>query len=317
MNRKSRKKSGKSRVLAKTKYLLFAVGILLFLGVVIVTASLQQPTDDRTQASSNVLYPVPHLPSDNLIVNPWFADNTCVPKLEPWVSVPNQTNHQWTASNKPSNPTSPSGCDTAGRISVGESDGENGATVQPNQDVKLYQIVSANPSHRYLVFDMYWVLHTANTAKVTVYGSNQPDPNGNWTQVWVPFNYSEQNQIIPPAGVGQRQVWLWQCYSEATGECADAPKLPATAQISTGYAYYKIELMANLPPVTGGYKQTGIYFAARADGSQTPPVATPPATPPGATAEPSVKPSATPTSESERVRDESLIERIRRSVRTR
>lgn len=277
------KKTLKPKKNARTSLLL--VTMLSLLGLLAVgtlfSAVNKQSNqfDTRSEAAPPItlIYPVAQLPSDNLIKNPWFRNENCTaPALSPWVSVPNLPDHSWTASDKPSNPSPSDGCATSARISVGE-DGL-AATVKPNQDVKMYQIVAANPAQKNLVFDMYWVIHTANYTTVNVYGGQSADPNGSWTKVWTPFNYSINETLIPPSGVNQS--WIWKCYSEHYPECGDAPQLPATTTLSTGYPYYKIEFSASLPPVTGGHKLTGVYFATTGAGG------IPPA--------PSVLPSGTP-----------------------
>lgn len=212
----------------------------------------------KTYAAEDI-YPVSNLPADNLIQNPWFADKNinCVnPKLEPWISMPELVTHAWTASNKPSNPNPLAGCYTAARISTGRIGG--GETVLPDQDIKLYQVVKADPSQTKAIFDMYWVTHTVNKGIVKVYGSSSSDPNSNWTELWTPFSYSKASQLFPPKG--EDQAWLWRCYSEHYAECSDAPKLPATTTFSKGYPYYKIEFTFNLPSGAGGFKHTGVYF---------------------------------------------------------
>lgn len=282
MKRKQTKKNSKKLLTtAKVVGAITAILVLVTVTVAISVKSTKTSLDNRSDASQGSgVYQVPDLPSDNLIVNPWFSSPLCDPQLTPWVSVPNQDNHQWTASDKSSNPIPPSGCDTAGRISVGRGNDDAGSTVQPNQDIRLHQVVEANPSNKFLTFDMYWVAHTINTLKVTVYGSNSA--NGPWQEVWVPFEHSIASQLVPPP-VENRVVWLWKCYSEHFPECSDAPVLPATTELDQGFAYYKVEFLANLPEETGGFKHTGVYFSASADGtpmpSSTPPSISPPPTP--------------------------------------
>lgn len=258
---------------------------ILAIGTLISAMEYQRLSyDTRSNAAPPVtpLYPVAQLPADNLIKNPWFSSPDCSsPALSPWVSVPNQPDHSWTASDKPSNPSPAGGCVTSARVSVGE-DGK-AATVRPNEDVKMYQIVAANPANTKLTFDMYWVMHTANYATVTVYGGNSGDPNGSWTKVWMPFSYSLSEYLIPPSGVDQS--WIWKCYSEHYPECADAPQLPVSTTLATGYPYYKIEFATSLPPVTGGYKLTGVYLSASGSGNN----------PPAPSVSPAVSPKASPT----------------------
>lgn len=277
------------------------IGAALLTGVLVFTVMYKmltpKPANHPTVAGTiSIENPVAPLPGGNLLQNPWFADATCSgPSLDSWTSVPADPDHQWTASNKPTNPSPITGCATASRVSVGEEDGM-AATVQPNKDVKLYQIVSANPDNKYLVYDMYWVTHTINYGTVTVYGSDSKDPDGTWTKVWTPFNYSVSRQLVPPTGV-DKVTWLWKCYSQHYAECAGAPELPVNTTLSKGYPFYKVELSASLPAKTGGLKTTGMYFGAFASADDVPApepavsISPIPATSPS----PRVKPSASPT----------------------
>lgn len=244
---------------------------LIIVGTMLATHPSQRPVEETVAGVTTLQYPVNELPGGNLLKNPWFANGDCSgPSMGYWTSVPNDTDHRWTASDKPTNPSPLSGCATAARISVGEMDGTLAATVQPNKDVSMYQIVGANPDNKTLVFNMYWVTHTMNKSVVAIYGGDSNDPNGSWTKVWTPFNYSVKNTLVPPSSVADRVTWLWKCYSEHLSECGNAPKLPATTTLSKGYPYYKVEFLANLPPVTGGYKLTGVYFSSVASPDAVP-----------------------------------------------
>ncbi len=281
----------------KTNYfslvsIVISLSMFMLLGTLVVAKLNRSSFDSRSDASGIVgTYTVPALAGNNLIQNPWFTDSNCQPTLAPWVSEPNLANHQWTASNKPSNPSPAGGCVTANRVSVGEDDGL-GATVQPNQDIRLSQVVAANPANKYLSFDMYYVLHTLNKGMVTVYGG--PSTTGPWTKVWVPFDYNTQTYVVPPAG--QSQSWIWKCYSEHYAECASSPKLPVSTNLSVGYPYYKIELLTNLPPVTGGFKSTGIQFTATGSSTNPPPLPVPSVSPSAtSTPKPTISPKPTGT----------------------
>ena len=208
-------------------------------------------------------YIVPQLPSDNLVQNPWFRCGA-KPCMESWVAP----NGYFGASDKDGNPTPDNVLGTAARISTGRGDDEAGATVDPNVDAYLYQIIQADSSETELKFDMYWVTHTV-IAQVNVYGGNSA--SGPWTSLWQPFNQTYLKPIIPESGRGQD---LWKYYSDLTDL--------ETMNLSKGYPYYKLEVHAVLPDEFGGFKITGIYFAAGDS----------PATSPGTT--PGTKPGTTP-----------------------
>ena len=150
-------------------------------------------------------YIVPQLPSDNLVQNPWFRCGA-KPCMESWVAP----NGYFGASDKDGNPTPDNVLGTAARISTGRGDDEAGATVDPNVDAYLYQIIQADSSETELKFDMYWVTHTV-IAQVNVYGGNSA--SGPWTSLWQPFNQTYLKPIIPESGLGQD---LWKYYSDLT-----------------------------------------------------------------------------------------------------
>ena len=110
------------------------------------------------------------LPADNLIENPWFRIGD-QPSLAGWVEATPGPGG-WTASQKQGNPTPDDVIGTAARISTGRGDTRTGWTVDSGVDAVLYQIVAADPAKRTLKFDMFWVAHTINPAKVTVFGGD-------------------------------------------------------------------------------------------------------------------------------------------------
>ncbi len=201
-------------------------------------------------------FPVPNLPEDNLIVNPWFrdADNPNAAGLDGWTRVLTD-GIGWVLSQKVSNPapdTIVSGrcgndttsCGTAARWAKIVS-GEHRGTTFTNIDVYLYQVVETDASHRRLKFFTHWVSHRVAEADVSIYGSQTAD--GPWTLVWVPFFHTQDELVIPSSG---RVVDLW----EETGF------LETT--LDEGYRFYKVELRARLPEGGNvGFKVTGVYFA--------------------------------------------------------
>jgi len=123
-----------------------------------------------------------------------------------------------------------------------------GWTVDPGVDAALYQIVAADPAKRTLKFDMFWVAHTINPAKVTVFGGDSE--KGPWTELWQPF-YQVYTQVIRPESKMGNE--LWRYYSSTTDL--------ATITLDRGYPFYKVEISGNLPDEKGGLKITGVYFA--------------------------------------------------------
>ena len=220
-------------------------------------------------------FPVPGLPGDNLIVNPWFrsANDRTAPGFDGWTRL--YTNGvSWGPSQKESNPSPDivvSGtcgfkevyCGTAARWA------EQSGVLYPNIDVFMYQVVAADPSQRQLRFFSHYVSHRVERAAVTIFGSNSPD--GPWTVLWIPLNHSQPNQVVPENG-GQEELW------EQTGFLERG--------IEEGYPYYKIEVQARLPELPNGqirgagFKLTGIYFATSQTGDpgSLPATAVPPAT---------------------------------------
>ncbi len=188
------------------------------------------------------------LPSDNLLKNPWFRDSADKPSLEYWVDATGPLGG-WGASDKPGNPSPNDAVGTAARLSVGE-DGL-AVTIPINYPAYLYQVVASDPAKKTLKFDMFWVAHTVKPAQVTVYGG--ASASGPWTQVWQPFNKTYTQTIIPPAGTGPANAYLWNYYSALTSV--------VSTTIPVGYPYYKVEVHAILPDEEGGFKITGMYFA--------------------------------------------------------
>ena len=195
-------------------------------------------------------YIVPPLPLNNLIQNPWFTVGN-EPSFSGWTD--GTPGGAWTLSPKVGNPTPDGINNNSARISTGRGDDEAGKSVNPGVDTYLYQIIQSDPTKTGLVFDMYWVTHTLNPGEVNIYGGDAP--NGPWTFVWKPFYQVYTKQIIPGSGRGQD---LWEYYSNLTNQ--------VSTTISQGYPFYKVEVHANLPDESGGFKITGIYFATT-DGS--------------------------------------------------
>ena len=205
-------------------------------------------------------FPVPELPGDNLIVNPWFRDanNPAEEGLDGWTRL--LTNGVgWVLSQKESNPAPDiviSGdcgnasvyCGTSARWAEIVS-GPQAGNVYPNIDVFLYQVVAANAADRQLKFFTHWVSHRVAAADVSIYGSQSP--NGPWTLVWVPFFHSQDVVIVPPGG-DVSELWEETGFLETT--------------LDQGYSHYKVELRARLPEGDGvGFKMTGLYFATVGD----------------------------------------------------
>ena len=202
-------------------------------------------------------YPVPELPGDNLIVNPWFR-NFSNPKeagFDGWTRPLNE-GVTWGPSQKESNPspdiviTGTCGfqevyCGTAARWA------EQFGVLYPYIDVYTYQVVAADPSHRKLKFFTHYVSHIAELGAVNIYAGQTAE--GPWELLWVPLYHSETKLIIPESG-DVRDLWLDTGFLEWTFE--------------QGYPYYKIELQSRLPesPIPNGirgvgFKVTGVYFS--------------------------------------------------------
>lgn len=203
-------------------------------------------------------FPVPPLPNDNLIVNPWFrsASDPTFPGLDGWTNVL-QNGIGWGLSQKDQNPSpdivisgrcgfKPIYCGTAARWSKRLIDGVE--YIYPGLDVYLYQVVLANSANRKLRFFTYWVTHKVEILEVTIYGGSSPA--GPWTNLWVPLSHTQDVNPPPPPG-GKDTLWANTSFLEKT--------------ISVGYSYYKVEIHARYPqPLSDsdavGAKITGIYF---------------------------------------------------------
>ncbi len=119
-------------------------------------------------------YPVPPLPEDNLIVNPWFRNGN-MPGFSGWSLPLNAEGLTWGPSQKESNPSPDivvSGtcggqvvyCGTAARWAEQEK------VYYPNIDVFAYQIVSTDPANRKLKFFAHYVSHRVEVGAVNIYG---------------------------------------------------------------------------------------------------------------------------------------------------
>ncbi|MCB8978387.1 MAG: fibronectin type III domain-containing protein [Ardenticatenaceae bacterium] len=225
-------------------------------------------------------FPVPELPNDNLLTNPWFrsSSDSSQPGFDGWTQQYTD-GVSWGPSQKASNPAPdvvvsgkcPPGeqsCGTAARWA------EQAGILYPNIDVFAYQVVSADPTQRNLKFFTYYVSHRVEVGAVNIYGSDSAD--GPWTLVWVPLYHSQSEQIVPDS----RDVTdLW----EDTG-FIERP-------IEQGFPFYKVEIQSRLPEwhmIRGvGFKITGLYFAT--EETNEPglplPVGTPMVTTGGATGE--------------------------------
>jgi hypothetical protein len=188
---------------------------------------------------------VPSLPKDNLLKNPWFRD-----KLEPWVG----DGHWQGNTTKWGNPSPDEKMGSSARISTGRrTDSDIGKSVDVGKDAYLYQVVAADPANKTLKFDMYWVTHTLNPGEVNIYGG--PSAKGPWKHLWRPFHQVHKKAVRPP--MGRSGNVLWKHYSDLTEL--------ATTTIPVGYPYYKLEVHANLPDKSGGFKITGLYFSATSE----------------------------------------------------
>lgn len=202
-------------------------------------------------------FPVPPLPGDNLVVNPWFrqASNSPNAGFYGW-TLPLNEGVTWGPSQKESNPSPEilvSGvcgfrevyCGTAARWA------QQFGVLYPNIDVYAFQVVAADPSQRNLKFSAYYVSHMVEVGAVNIYAGNSPD--GPWELLWVPLYHTEDQHIIPES---RESVDLWL----ETGLLE--------FNFEQGYPYYKIELHSRLPEAPAadglhgvGFKITGIYFS--------------------------------------------------------
>jgi hypothetical protein len=215
-------------------------------------------------SSAALAFPVPPLPDDNLVSNPWFRSATDPTKsaLDGWTDAAGQDKY-WSSSQKESNPSpdiivsgvcgfQPVYCGTGARLST--TPGQSGGVAKPGVDSYLYQVVPANSSHRKLTFFTHWVSHQVEIAEVTIYGGNSP--NGPWTSLWVPFSHTQLGVSSPSES--EPDLWTQTEFLDMT--------------LTTGYSYYRIEIHSRLPPGDQtGFKITGIYFTTKAIGGTAEP----------------------------------------------
>lgn len=213
-------------------------------------------------------YPVPQLPADNLIHNPWFRSTSdpSMAGLDSWTPELNQ-DVSWGISQKESNPAPEviiSGvcgfkevyCGTGTRWA---NEFDNGDSVSyPGIDVYISQVVQADPNKRRLRFFMYFVNHRLNIGEAVISGSQ--NSNGPWEEVWVPASISQNVNPGPNNAPGRNgNPWF------------NTPMLETT--LGAGYPFYKIVLHARYPESNTnqgdvGMKITGVYFTALQTGDQ-------------------------------------------------
>ena len=206
-------------------------------------------------------YQVPPLPTGNLIVNPWFRSFTepTASALDGWTDAAGKDKY-WSSSQKESNPSPDivvSGdcgskyvyCGTAARLA--DTPGQSGGLGKPGVDSYLYQIVAADKTLTKLRFFSYWVGHEIDPAEVVIYGAN--DPQGPWTEVWVPLHVVLDEAPKP-------KDWTHTDWLEKV--------------LPQGYSFYKVVIHAKLPKEgVVGFKITGIYFAVLdKDATDPPPI---------------------------------------------
>lgn len=267
-------------------------------------------------------FQVDPLPSDNLIVNPWFRKTTTtgrkgtitVASHDGWTNVLNN-GAGWGTTQKESDPSpdtviapacnyQPVFCGTGIRWAKNAAKG----AVQefyPGVDVYIYQVVNSDPGKTKLKFFTHWVAHKIEIAEVVIYGGN--DPAGLWQPVWTPF-YQSIDYVQSDSD--QSETWIY--FTSLTP--------PVEAVISQGYPFYKVEIHARYGDpdpslATGGVgvKFTGVYFATENAGpTPTPdPNATPTPTAsasptPTASPSPSISPTPTPSNTNPSIRTTTL-----------
>ena len=158
-------------------------------------------------------FPVPELPEDNLITNPWFrsASDPTKPGLDGWTDAAGE-NKYWSTSQKETNPSPDivvSGicgsrqvyCGTTARLHPKKV---SGGRAVPGVDAYLSQVVTANSSHRKLKFFMHWVSHRVDLAEVSIYGGDSA--HGPWTLAWTPF-YFVLKENYPVARGGDQSLF--------------------------------------------------------------------------------------------------------------
>jgi hypothetical protein len=205
-------------------------------------------------------YPVPDLPADNLVDNPWFRSTSdpSMAGLDGWTLELNPE-ISWGISQKESNPSPEvilSGvcgfkevyCGTGARWA---NEYDNGDPVSyPGIDVYISQVVQADPNSRMLRFFMYFVNHRLDIGEATISGGQSS--NGPWDEVWLPASISQDQNPGPSNAPGRNgNPWF------------NTPMLETT--LGTGYPFYKITLHARYPESNTsqgdvGIKVTGVYF---------------------------------------------------------
>ena len=202
-------------------------------------------------------FPVDPLPEDNLISNPWFRStrNPNAASLDGWTDAAGPDTY-WLEDQSSISPSpdmvvsgvcgnQPAYCGTAARYHPNPGFRFTKARGIPGVDAYLYQVVSANSSHRKLKFFTHWTNHIIDIAEVTIYGSDSS--NGPWSRAWVPFTLKQDVLTKPPPG-NKSALWFHTDFLETT--------------ISRGYNYYKVEMHARFSEPDGvGIKFTGLYFA--------------------------------------------------------
>jgi hypothetical protein len=209
-------------------------------------------------------YPVPPLPEDNLLVNPWFRSegNPASAGLDGWTNVLTADEIGWGFSQKESNPSPEiivSGvcgfeevfCGTGARWANETREGDT--LSYPGLDVYLYQVVATDPAHRRLNFSMYWVNHRIDVAEILVHGSETAE--GPWELVWLPVTISQDENPGSCCVPGHKGIPWFQTFLLDT-------------TLENGYPFYKVELHARYPETDTeqgdvGVKITGVYFTSR------------------------------------------------------
>lgn len=167
------------------------------------------------------------LPSDNLLLNPWFHNSANQETFEHW--TPDQ---YWSLSVPgPKNPSPHSTNGTAAKQGPPQHDG-TGVSGIPGI---LYQVVAADPTKTTLVFQTWIIGVRQDYCVVNVYGSH--DNSQTWELVWTPLYQNASTGGFVLRG--------------------------AQTEIEAGYALYKIEAEARFTDgrQSLGSKLAGLYFA--------------------------------------------------------
>ncbi|MEM7330673.1 MAG: hypothetical protein AAF490_01185 [Chloroflexota bacterium] len=161
------------------------------------------------------------LPEDNLIINPWFRDETnTTASHDGW-----EITDAWGLSQKNTNPTPDDVVGTSARIGTPKA--------SYNEDHRMSQIIEADESQPVLLFQMWQVSRSLVELDATIYVSDSPD--GPWEPVWTPWN----QQL---SSVHWMQTPLFE------------------AELDRGYPYYKLDLSCNYSHGIAGCKFSGVYF---------------------------------------------------------